>query len=324
MVARYQQPSLPGSIWQIVNTLVPFFTLWYVAYRSIDVSYGLTLLFSFVAGLFAMRSFVIFHDCCHGSFFASQRTNDIVGFLFGVLVLTPYNAWRHAHAQHHARSGDLDRRGAGDVWTMTLEEYRLQPFWRRVWYRFYRNPVIIFVFGPTIGFLVLQRFAQLNGANGPRERASVTWTNLGILAVLVLASFTIGLKEFALVQLPIVAFSTPIGVWLFYVQHQYENTYWERHKEWDFTDAALKGSSYYKLPKVLQWFTGNIGFHHIHHLCPRIPNYRLEACHNENRMFYEIEPLTIRESLKSASIRVFDEDRHRMIGIQQPPEGALI
>jgi omega-6 fatty acid desaturase (delta-12 desaturase) len=324
-VAPYQQSDLRISLWQVFTSIPPYLILWYLAYRSLEVSYWLTLPIAALAGLFGMRCFIIFHDAGHGSFFRSQRANDIIGIITGIITFTPYYAWRHSHAVHHATSGDLDRRGVGDIWTLTYEEYQKLPLWKRIFYRVYRNPFFIFVVGPVIDFVVLQRLPWVNASIKAREKNSVTWTNLALLGIVIVASLTIGLKAYVLVQLPIIAFAASFGVWLFYIQHQYENVYWERHEEWDFATAALYGSSYFAMPRILQWFTGNIGFHHIHHLSPRIPNYRLEDCHNENEMFRQIAPLSWRESLKSTFIiRVWDEDRHKMIGYHKPEETEAV
>lgn len=320
VVSKYQQSDVRKSIWQIANSVIPYFVLWYLAYRSLEVSYALTLVLALFAALFAMRVFIIFHDCGHGSFFKSQKWNNITGIFTGIITFTPYYAWRHSHAVHHATSGDLDRRGVGDIWTLTFEEYQKLPTSQKIAYRLYRNPFVIFFIGPVIEFVVLQRLPMFNAAEKPRERNSVWWTNLALLAIVAVASLTIGFEAYVLVQLPIIAMAASYGVWLFYVQHQFENAYWEHHEDWDYATAALHGSSFYKLPRILQWFSGNIGFHHIHHLSPRIPNYNLEACHYENEMFLEIEPLTIRESLKAFHIRLWDEDRHKMIGYHKPPQ----
>jgi acyl-lipid omega-6 desaturase (Delta-12 desaturase) len=319
-VASFQRPDLRQSFFQILTSIPPYFIFWYLAYRSLSVSYPLTLLFAFFAALFGLRVFIIFHDCGHGSFFQSKKANDFVGVITGIITFTPYFAWRHAHAIHHATAGDLDRRGVGDVWTLTYDEYQKLPIWQQRFYRLYRNPFVIFIIGPTIDFVVLQRLPQVNASDKARDKNSVVWTNLSLLAILIIMTLTIGFWEYILVQLPIIAIASSIGVWLFYVQHQYENVYWERHEDWDYATAALHGSSYYKLPKIMQWFTGNIGFHHIHHLSPRIPNYRLEDCHNSSEIFQKIEPLTLRTSLKSLHIRLWDEDRHKMIGYHKPAE----
>lgn len=321
-VKDYQQSDLRISLWQMLNTIGPYFILWYLAYRSLEIHYGLTLVLAFIAGMFAFRTFIIFHDCGHGSFFKSQRANDIVGFLTGILTFTPYYAWRHSHAVHHASSGDLDRRGVGDVWTLTYEEYKTLPRWKRIGYRLYRNPFVIFVIGPTIDFVVLQRLPSVNASEKPREKNSVHITNAILLGIFLVMGFAIGFREYIAVQLPIIAFASSMGVWFFYVQHQFEDAYWERHENWDFASAALHGSSYYELPKLLQWFSGNIGFHHIHHLSPRIPNYKLEECHKTNEIF-QVKPLTLKTSLKSLRIRLYDEDRHKMIGYHAHEHLAL-
>ncbi len=311
-VARYQHADRRRSVWQVVNTLVPFFVLWYLMYRSLEVSYWLTLALSILAAGFLMRVFIIFHDCGHGSFFKSRRANDVVGFATGILTFTPYYQWRHDHAVHHATAGDLDERGVGDVWTLTVQEYLEAPRWKRMGYRLFRHPLVMLGFGPFFVFVISQRFARKGAAK--RERHSVYWTNLALLVILVLMGLTIGIRSFVLVHLPIIIIAGAVGVWMFYVQHQFEGVYWERHNNWDYATAALKGSSFYRLPRVLQWFTGNIGFHHIHHLGPRIPNYYLETCYRENPMFQEVKPITLLSSLKSLRLRLWDEEGHRMVG----------
>jgi omega-6 fatty acid desaturase (delta-12 desaturase) len=311
-VAIYQHSDRRRSVWQVVNTLVPYFVLWYVMLRSLEVSYWLTLALTIIAAGFLMRAFIIFHDCGHGSFFKSRRANDAVGILTGILTFTPYYRWRHDHAVHHATSGDLDKRGVGDVWMMTVQEYLDSPLWKRTAYRLFRYPLIMVGLGPFFVFVILQRFVR--GATGKRERYSVYWTNLALLGILALIAATIGLKAYVLVQVPIMIIAGAAGVWMFYVQHQFEGVYWERHDNWNYATAALKGSSFYRLPRILQWFTGNIGFHHIHHLGPRIPNYHLERCYRENPMFQEVKPITLRTSLKSLRLRLWDEEGQRLVG----------
>lgn len=311
-VAKYQQSDTRRSYWQVVNTLLPYFVLWYLMYRSLAVSYWLTLLLAIPAAGFMVRTFIIFHDCGHGSFFNSRNANDVLGFITGVLTFTPYYHWRHDHAIHHATAGDLDRRGVGDVMVLTVDEYLELPSWKRLGYRFLRNPFVMFAVGPLIVFLIVHRFAHRTA--GKRERYSVIWTNLILLGILVFMGLTIGIKAFVLVHLPILVLGTSFGVWLFYVQHQFEGVYWERHENWSFSAAGLQGSSFYQLPKLLQWFTGNIGFHHIHHLSPRIPNYFLERCHNENPVFDQVKPLTFLSSLKSLTFRLWDEKNRKLVG----------
>ena len=311
-IADFQVPTLSRSLWQLANTLIPYFVLWYLAYRALEVSYLLTLAISVIAGGLLVRVFIIFHDCGHGSFFESQRTNDLVGIITGILTFTPYYSWRHSHAVHHSSAGDLDRRGTGDVWTLTVDEYLGLPRSEQLWYRIYRNPIILLVFGPVVQFLLLHRFPEANSK--PREKRSVAYTNLALLVIITGLSLLIGFKSFVLVQLPIIMIAATAGVWLFYVQHQFEDVYWERHENWDYVEAALQGSSFYRLPKVLQWFTGNIGFHHIHHLSPRIPNYQLEACYKATPEFQDVKPLTLLSSLKSLTFRLWDEENQQLVG----------
>jgi omega-6 fatty acid desaturase (delta-12 desaturase) len=312
VVAKYQQPSLWRSVFQIVNSLVPYVALWVLMYWSLTVSYWLTMPLAVLAGGFMVRLFIIHHDCGHGSFFKSRAANDICGFITGVITFTPYHFWRWEHAVHHAGSGDLDRRDLGSVWTMTVQEYLEAPLWKRVTYRLVRNPFVLLVLIPSILFLILHRFASARASK--RDRWSVYWTNAAILAVAAVLSFFWGLKAYLEIQLTVMTVTGTAGVWLFYVQHQFEGVNWQRHSEWDYTAAALEGSSFYKLPRVLQWFSGNIGFHHIHHLSPRIPNYNLERCHNADALFRRVKTLTLRASLKSLTFRLWDEPNQRLVG----------
>jgi omega-6 fatty acid desaturase (delta-12 desaturase) len=314
LVAKYQRPSLRRSVFQLVNSAVPYALLWFLMYRSLAVSYWLTLLLAIPAGGFLMRLFIIHHDCGHGSFFKSQKANDIVGFITGVLTLTPYHHWRWEHAVHHAGSGDLDRRDLGAVWTLTVQEYLEAPLWKRIVYRLVRNPFVLLVFVPSILFLILHRFASPRASR--RDRLSVYGTNLAMLALAVVLSLLMGVKAYLVIHLSIMTVGGTVGVWLFYVQHQFEGVNWRRHSEWDYMSAALQGSSYYKLPRILQWFSGNIGFHHIHHLSPRIPNYYLEKCHNENPLFQRAPTVTLSSSFKSLRYQLWDESRHRLVGFR--------
>jgi omega-6 fatty acid desaturase (delta-12 desaturase) len=311
VVAKYENPSLWRSIWQIINSFVPFFALFYLAYRTLEVSLLLSFAVSAIAAGFLVRIFIIFHDCGHGSFFKSQKANHVLGVISGILTFTPYWQWRHEHAIHHATSADLDRRGTGDVWTMTVEEFKASPWWRKMFYTVYRNPLVMFVIAPVLMFVVMHRFP--NPEFGRREKFSVWFTNAALAAIVSVAAMTMGFKEFLLVQIPIIWISATAGIWLFYVQHQFEEGHWVRHPDWDYFTAAIKGSSFYKLPKVLQWFSGNIGVHHIHHLSPKIPNYLLEKCHNENEMFQEVRPLTLFGSFKALLFRLWDEKRRKYV-----------
>ena len=322
VVLKFQEPSLPRAIWQLVNTLGPFAGLGYLMWRSMAWSYWITLPLALLAGMFLVRIFIIFHDCGHGSFFKSRLANDIVGFITGALTLTPYYHWRWEHSIHHATSGSLDRRGVGDVWTMTVEEYLQSGRWKRFAYKLARNPVVLFVIAPIFLFVIHQRFFAAKA--NPRERWSVIWMNIAVLGIAVALSglFSIGrswgfgITAYLLIHLTIVLVGGGVGIWMFYVQHQFEDVYWERDENWDYKAAALEGSSFYKLPKILQWFSGNIGFHHIHHLSSRIPNYNLERCHDADPMFQEVKPLTFFRSLKSLTFRLWDEQRGKLVGFR--------
>ena len=312
IVAECQKPSTGRALWQMANTLGPYGALWYLMYRSLEVSYWLTVPLAILAGAFLVRIFIIFHDCGHRSFFKSKMANDIIGFMTGILTLTPYYHWRWEHAIHHASAGHLDKRGTGDIWTMTVQEYLESSRWKRFAYRLARNPVVLFVIAPLYLFAIRQRFPSLK-ANG-RERDSVHWMNLLILAYAVGLSVIFGVVPYLIIQTIVIAVAGSAGVWLFYVQHQFEGVYWERGDEWDSTAAALQGSSFYKLPKILQWFSGNIGFHHIHHLSARIPNYNLERCHRAHPMFQSVKPITLLSSLRSFTFRLWDEQQKRLVG----------
>lgn len=312
IVARYQQPSLRRSIFQIVDSVVPYAALWFLMDKCLASSGWLILPLAILAGGFLARIFIIHHDCGHGSFFKSRTANDVVGCITGVLTFTPYHFWRFEHAVHHAGSGDLDRRDLGSVWTMTVQEYLEAPWWRRFAYRVMRNPVVLLVVVPSFLFLVAHRFGSARASR--RDRHSVYWTNAAILATAGLLSLVMGLKAYLVIQLSVMTVASTVGVWLFYVQHQFEGVNWQRHGKWDYTTAALEGSSFYKLPRLLQWFSGNIGFHHIHHLNPRIPNYNLENCHNEGPMFQQVKAVTLRSSLKSLSLHLWDESQDRLVG----------
>lgn len=312
IIAQFQVPSVPRAVWQMVNTLVPYFVIWFLMWKSLAISYWLTLALSVLGGLFVVRAFIIFHDCCHGSFFKSKRANEIVGFITGMISWTPYGHWRWQHNVHHATSGDLDRRGDGDIWTLTVQEYLESSRWRRFAYRLARNPIVLFVIAPLGLFLIYQRFPSPR-AKG-KDRKSVMWMNLALALMVAGWSYLFGFTNFLLMQLPVTMVAGVAGIWMFYVQHQYEDVYWETRENWDYTTAAIEGSSFYKLPKIFQWFTGNIGFHHIHHLSSRIPNYHLERCHHSHPMFHSVKPLTFWSSLKCINLRLWDEKSRKLVG----------
>lgn len=312
IVATYQQASTPRALWQVANTFIPYALLWYLMYITTQISWWLTVPLAVLAGGFLVRIFIIFHDCGHGSFLRSQNANHALGFISGIFTFTPYFHWRWEHSVHHASAGDLDRRGTGDVWTMTVEEYLQSSRWKRFSYRLARNPLILFVIAPLYLFLIGQRFPAAKA--NKRERHSVYTMNLAILLFALMMTSIFGLKAYLLIQLIVIAVAGSAGVWLFYVQHQFEGVYWERQENWDYTTAALQGSSFYKLPKVLQWFSGNIGYHHLHHLSSKIPNYHLERCHRAHPLFQTVKPVTLISSLKSLSFRLWDEQQRKLVG----------
>jgi omega-6 fatty acid desaturase (delta-12 desaturase) len=314
-VAAYQEPDLRRTLWQAINSIGGYVLLVILAYRLLPISYWLVLPVQVLAAGFLIRIFIIFHDCGHGSFFKSKRVNELVGYLTGIMTFTPYHDWRIEHAKHHATAGDLDRRGLGDIWTMTVSEYREASFAQRLGYRLYRNPIVMMGVGPLFIVLLKQRLSHsVTGAAGKR---SVYLTNLALIAVYGALFVAFGVKSMLMVLLPILAIAGATGVWLFYVQHQFEGVYWERRDRRDYVSVALEGSSMYALPRVLHWFTGNIGFHHIHHLSPSIPNYRLPKCFREQPMFQQMSQLTLVGSLKSLRLRLYDEESRRLIGFSE-------
>jgi len=314
LVAKYQTPEVRRSLWQLATSVIPYLLMWYAMVRSLQVGYWLTLLLAIPTAGFMVRTFIIFHDCGHGSFFKSNKANEIAGYITGILAWTPYYYWRHEHAIHHATAGDLDRRGTGDVFTMTVAEYLAAPWWKKASYRIMRNPLILFTIGSFIVFAVTHRF-WIPGT-GKRERNSVIITDLALAVIIAALVWLIGWQAFLMIQLPVMFIASSAGVWLFYVQHNFDGTYWERHDKWEFVKAGIDGSSFYKLPGILQWFTGNIGFHHIHHISPKIPNYKLPVCYKENPTF-QIKPLTIPLSLKSLGYRLWDEEQKMLVGFRE-------
>ncbi len=319
-VNRYASPDLRRSLWQVANTLIPYLALFYLMLRSVAISYWLTLALAFPTAGFMVRTFIIFHDCAHGSFFKSRKANTILGNITGILAFTPYQRWKRDHAIHHATAGNLDKRGTGDVSTWTVTEYLAAPWWKRFGYRVMRNPLILFTVGAFGSFVFAQRIPLKS--QGKREQASVWWTNLALVVLISLLVWAFGWRAYLLVQVPVLLIGTSVGVWLFYVQHNFEGTYWARKEHWDFFVASLQGSSYYRLPAVIQWFSGNIGFHHIHHLSARIPNYNLPKCYRENPIFH-VQPLTWWRSLKSLRLRLWDEENGRMVGWDVLRKGNL-
>lgn len=311
LLRPYQGGNWRKAWLQVLNTAPPFLALWLLTLWSVNHLPWLTPLFGLLAAGFMVRTFILFHDCGHGSFFPSKRANRFWGFVFGVLTWTPADRWWHDHAVHHATAGDLDRRGKGDVLTLTVYEYLALPWYKKAGYRIMRNPFILFTIGAFLVFAVFQRFFSLR--DGRREKMSVVWTDLALVAWGVGWSWLFGWKAYWIAQTLVLGMAASAGVWLFYVQHNFPGSYWMRHQNWDFYKAALKGSSFYQLPSVLQWFTGNIGFHHIHHLSPKVPNYNLERCYRENPALH-VKPLTLRGSLACLRLRLWDERSQQMVG----------
>jgi omega-6 fatty acid desaturase (delta-12 desaturase) len=316
ITAKYRQSNLGKSLWQLCDTFVPYCVLWAAMIYAVQqgLPYWITLALAVVAGGILVRIFILFHDCCHGSFFASRRANMILGYVTGILTFTPFEDWRYAHSVHHATAGDLDRRGVGDIWTMTTKEYLAAPILKRLWYRIYRNPFVLFGPGAALLFLFIQRFPTNGG--GKRERNSVALTNLALLAVVGAASWTIGFRTYLLIQLPVILIAGSLGLWLFYTQHQFESVYWRRHESWEPLKVALEGSSYFKLPKILQWFSGNIGLHHIHHVRPSIPNYNLQRCYDEIPAFQMVKAITLRTSFRSLWLSLCDEKKKTLVSFR--------
>jgi len=315
VISNYNKPDIRKSIWQIINSLGPYILLWIAMYYSLRISYLLTLGLAFIAAGFLTRMFIIFHDCGHGAFFRTEKANRVVGTILGSLVLTPYDYWHREHMIHHQTVGNLDKRGSGDVWTLTVEEYDRLSSWNKFVYRLYRNPIMLFVIGPFFLFVIWFRIPRKSMDRAGRK--SVHITNLIILVFVSALILLMGWKAFLLIQLPIIYIGTVAGVWLFYVQHQYEDVVWTRQEKWDYKTMAMEGCSFMKFPKLLQWFSGNIGFHHIHHLSPKIPNYNLERCHRENQMFNGIKPVTFIPSLRTLSLRLWHEKAGKLISFRQ-------
>ncbi|HPE42701.1 MAG TPA: fatty acid desaturase [Bacteroidales bacterium] len=315
LIKNYKTTSISSSLWQIANTFLPYVGLWILMIYAIQISHWLVIPLVFIAAGLTARLFIIFHDCGHGAFFKSKLANDAIGIFLGILTFTPYHRWHHAHLIHHRTAGNLDKRGIGDVWTLTVEEFNALSKKRQYWYRAYRNPIVMFLIGAPLMFLVSHRFTRKDFSR--RERLSVYFTNLGLLVLVLGLSLLVGFKTFLLIQLPITYLASAGGVFLFYVQHQFPDVHWYRDEEWDYSTVAITGASYLKLPRVLQWFSGNIGFHHIHHLSSKIPNYKLERCHNENKPFQQVVPVKLMDSLYTLKLRLWDEKRQQLVSFSE-------
>ena len=316
VLAPYRNPDLLKAAWQVINTLVPYFILWYLMIRSIQLeySYWWTLMLAVPAAGFLVRIFILFHDCVHGSLFKSKKANIFFGYIFGLLVFTCYEDWSFSHLRHHATYSNLDERGFGDIWTMTRSEYKNSSKKDRLYYRLYRNPIVLVGLGSLFLFLVINRFPTRTVKQ--KVRMSVFFTNLTILALVLAAGWAIGFGTYFLIQLPVLALAGMNGIWLFYVQHQFSSGYWASRAEWEPYRAAMEGSSFYNLPALMRWFSGSIGYHHIHHLNPVIPNYNLKKCYDSVPAVQVKKPLTIWKSLSCARLKVWDEESQKMVSFQ--------
>ena len=314
-LAPYAQPHMGRSLRELATSVLPYLGLSVVMYECLSISYLLVLAIAIPTAGFLVRTFILFHDCTHGSLLRSKRANAWLGTVLGLFVYAPFLRWRHDHAIHHATSGDLDRRGGGDVHTLTVAEYHELSARARLAYRLFRNPLVMFGVGPIAALLVGPRLVAKDAR--PRMRRSVIGTNIALAVFVGAMCWLIGWEDFLLVQGPTVMLAGSAGIWLFYVQHQFEDAYWEGSGEWSYADAALRGSSYLKLPKILQFFSGNIGLHHVHHLNARIPNYNLQRAHDENAIFHSVPTLSFMDGMRAVRLKLYDERAGRMVGFAE-------
>jgi omega-6 fatty acid desaturase (delta-12 desaturase) len=295
VLSAYAQPRLVRSLFDVATSVGPYVALRVAIYFAAGFSRALALALAVPAAGFLLRTFIVFHDCAHGAFFRSKRANATLGSLLGLLLFIPFGSWRHKHAVHHATAGDLHRRGVGDIQTLTVREYRARPWWGRLGYRLFRNPLVMFGLGPL--WVVIAGPRIVSPSANRRIRRSVLGTDLALALMITTLCLLIGWQTFLIVQAPVLLLGGAVGIWLFYVQHQFEDAYWDTAPTWSYADAALKGSSFLKLPRLLQFLTGNIGFHHVHHLSARIPNYNLQRAHDADRRLQNVPTLTLRDAL---------------------------
>ncbi|HEY1687956.1 MAG TPA: fatty acid desaturase [Solirubrobacteraceae bacterium] len=310
-MARYATPRLGRSLLDIATSVVPYLGLSALMYFALGISYLLVLVLAIPAAGFLVRTFILFHDCSHGSLLPSRRANVWLGASLGVLLYSPFLRWRHDHAIHHATSGDLNRRGGGDLWTLTVAEYAALTPRRRLIYRAFRNPFVMFGLGPIFAMIVGPRIVRRSAR--PRMRRSVIRTNVALVLLVGALCWLIGWRDYLLIWAPTTWLAGAVGIWLFYVQHQFEDAYWQSDESWSYADAALRGSSYLKLPKLLQFFTGNIGLHHVHHLNARIPNYNLQRAHDQIPIFHDVPTISLGDGLRAVRLKLWDEDRALLV-----------
>ncbi|MGA9856358.1 MAG: fatty acid desaturase [Solirubrobacteraceae bacterium] len=320
-LAPYGVANPKRGVLDLMTSVVPYVALWAVMYASLSVSYLLTLVLAIPTAGFLVRTYIVFHDCTHGSFMPSKRANEWIGRTLGLLVFQPFACWKHHHAVHHATAGDLDRRGVGDLPLITVAEYNARSRRDQLAYRLFRHPAVMFGVGPIVALVIQPRIVPRSAR--PRIQRGVRWTNLALLVMVAAMCWLVGWQAFLLVQLPVALLSGAAGIWLFYVQHQFEDVYWERDEQWSYAETALQGSSYLKLPKVLQFFSGNIGLHHVHHLSARIPNYNLQRAHDENPALFDGVPtLSLADGLRAVRLKLYDEDRRQMVTFAQARQAA--
>jgi omega-6 fatty acid desaturase (delta-12 desaturase) len=314
-LSPYAQPNPRRSAVNLATSVVPYVALSALMYASLGISYGLTLVLAIPAAGFLIRTYIIFHDCTHGSFMRSKRANRWLGTTLGLLVFADFQSWKHNHAVHHASAGDLDRRGVGDVPTITVAEYQRRSWRGQLAYRLFRHPLVMFGLGPLLGMVVAPRIVPRTAR--PRIQHSVIATNIALVALVGGLCWLLGWRAYLLIELPMIMLAGASGIWLFYVQHQFEDAYWESSDRWSYADAALRGSSYLKLPKILQFFSGNIGLHHVHHLSARIPNYNLQRAHDDNPIFHDVPVITLTDGLRAVNLKLYDERQGRLVTFAQ-------
>jgi omega-6 fatty acid desaturase (delta-12 desaturase) len=310
-VSSYAHPDLGRSLLAVATSVVPFIALWALMYFALQVSYLLVLVLAVPAAGFVVRTYILFHDCAHRSLLRERRANARLGSVLGLMVFTPFARWRHDHALHHASAGNLDRRGSGDVRTLTVSEYNARSRRDQLAYRLFRNPLVMFGLGPLYGMVLAPRWIRPSASR--QLQRSVWGTNLALAIVIGGLCWLLGWRTFVLIEAPLAALAGAIGIWLFYVQHQFEHTYWRHSPEWSYTDAALRGSSYLRLPKVLQFFTGNIGLHHVHHLNTQVPSYHLQRAHDSAPIFRDVSTVSLWDGLRAVRLKLWDAETRRLV-----------
>ncbi|HEY1406469.1 MAG TPA: fatty acid desaturase [Spirochaetota bacterium] len=312
----FTNSTIPQSLLFLLTSTVSYLAIVVLMFvvRLKGLPYWIVLVLAALSSGFYIRSFIVLHDCSHMSFFKSKKACSILGHFCGILSFTPFFDWQRNHGIHHANVSNLDKRGIGDVWTMTLNEYREANPSTKLLYRIFRNPFFLFVIAPPILFVVMYRFPQKSTRR--KDYFSIIFTDVILVLIVIIAHYTVGIKNYVAVQLPIVLIAMPVGLWLFYIQHQFENVYWVHAKDWDLISAAMKGGSFYKLPELLRWATGNIGYHNLHHINPRIPCYFLKECYEKTPDLHYTTPITLISGFKSLRLRLWDEDANKLISFK--------